>query len=131
MIPQPKKSISVFVALTLSVVCIKAAPAADSEEIASGGTQRIELAIQNRSLGIEDSTLRVTEGNTIELVWTTDEAVELHLHGYDIELTVSATEPAIMAFEAHATGRFPITSHGFGGDDHGHLTLLYLEVHPR
>lgn len=131
MIPQPKKSFSVFLMLTLSVVCIKVVPAADSEEIPSGGTQRIELAIQNRSLGIEDSTLRVTEGNRIELVWTTDEAVELHLHGYDIELNVLESEPAVMAFEAHATGRFPITSHGFGDDDHGHQTLLYLEVHPR
>ena len=131
MIPQPKKSIGVFLLLTLSVICIKVAPAADSEEIASGGTQRIELAIQNRSLGIKDNTLRVTEGNTIELVWTTDEAVELHLHGYDIELNVPETEPAVMTFEAHATGRFPITSHGFGSDDHGPQTLLYLEVHPR
>ena len=131
MISRPVNSISLFVLLAVSVAWTNATPTAAADETGTAGTQRIELAIHNRSLDIEENTLRVTEGDKIELVWTTDEAVELHLHGYDIELDVPVAEPAVMAFEAYATGRYPITSHGFGGHDHGHQTLLYLEVHPR
>ena len=67
------------------------------------------------------------------LSWLTDEDVELHLHGYDIEKTVLKGKTATMKIEANLTGRFPITSHGFGkkkGHSHGKGALLYLEVHP-
>jgi hypothetical protein len=36
-----------------------------------------------------------------------------------------------MVIEAYATGRFPITSHGWGEGGHGHDALTYLEVYPR
>ena len=59
--------------------------------------------------------IRITEKDVIELRFTSDEPVELHLHGYDLEIHVRPDEPAAMAIEAHATGRFPITRHGWGG----------------
>lgn len=96
--------------------------------------KRIELVISERKVQLEEKTIRVTQGDSIELVWTSDEAAELHLHGYDISFEVSPAAPAIVTFKAHATGRFPITSHGFGaekGQGHGHEALLYLEVYPQ
>lgn len=78
--------------------------------------------------------MRVKKGEKIRLHWTTDETVVLHLHGYDIEISVSPGTATEMTFEASATGRFPITSHGFGApDSHNHddeHTLTYLEVYP-
>ncbi|MGH8496562.1 MAG: hypothetical protein ACREVN_10560 [Gammaproteobacteria bacterium] len=91
--------------------------------------QRIEIAIEQRAVADDARVVRVTQGDRLELVWTTDETVQLHLHGYDIELEVTPDVPAVMSLTAHATGRFPVTSHGFGGG-HGHDTLLYLEVYP-
>lgn len=96
--------------------------------------KRIELVISERKVQLEEKTIRVTQGESIELVWTSDEAAELHLHGYDISFEVSPQAPAVVTFKAHATGRFPITSHGFGaekGQGHGHEALLYLEVYPQ
>ncbi len=94
--------------------------------------KRIELVISERKVQREEKTIRVTQGESIELVWQSDEAAELHLHGYDISFEVSPEAPAIVTFEAHATGRFPITSHGFGREQgHGHEALLYIEVYPR
>ena len=102
---------------------------ADTDE---GTVKRIELVISERKVQREEKTIRVTQGESIELVWQSDEAAELHLHGYDISFEVSPEGPAIVTFEAHATGRFPITSHGFGGEQgHGHEALLYIEVYPR
>jgi len=96
-----------------------------------GPRQVIEARIEKRKVVAPTGAIRVTEGDVVELRWTSDEAVELHLHGYDVELQVRPGEPATMVIEAHATGRFPITSHGWGAGGHGHDALTYLEVYPR
>lgn len=93
--------------------------------------RRIEVSISDRQVAGESDVVRVTQGERVELVWSSDERVRLHLHGYDIETEASPGMPGVMSLTAHATGRFPITSHGFGDDGgDGHETLLYLEVYP-
>jgi hypothetical protein len=100
--------------------------------VAQDGPRRvIEARIENRKVVAPSEAIRITEGDVIELRWTSDEAVDLHLHGYDLELHVRPDEPAAMVIEAYATGRFPITSHGWGEGGHSHDTLTYLEVYPR
>jgi FtsP/CotA-like multicopper oxidase with cupredoxin domain len=80
---------------------------------------------------LDPNVIRVTMGDRVTLSWTSDEAGSLHLHGYDIEFEVGPGRTETMTFLASATGRFPITSHGFGGEEgHGHKALLYLEVYP-
>jgi hypothetical protein len=74
---------------------------------------------------------RLTEGDFVELHWMTDEQVELHVHGYDLKLTVVPGKLGVLAFQAFASGRFPVTSHGWGKGGHGHEALIYLEVYPR
>jgi hypothetical protein len=100
--------------------------------VAQEGPRRvIEARIENRKVVAPSEAIRITEGDVIELRWTSDEAVDLHLHGYDVELHVRPSEPATMVVKAYATGRFPITSHGWGEAGHGHDALTYLEVYPR
>ena len=97
----------------------------------AGEAKRFELVIAERDLVSGGPTVRVTQGDQVELAWSSDEGVELHLHGYDLVLTLVAGEPAVLAFTAAVAGRFPMTSHGFaGGDDHSHRPLLYIEVYP-
>jgi len=94
----------------------------------------LEIEIADRKVLLTEKTLRVTEGDSVELRWSSDEDVELHLHGYEIAVQVPGGGTVSMAFDADATGRFPISHHGFGaemGQAHGHTPLLYLEVHPR
>ena len=98
---------------------------------AADDARRFEITIRDRKLVRDSDVIRITQGDEVELVWITDEVANLHLHGYDIELDITPEAPAIMAFKAHATGRYPITSHGFGEHQHGHETLLYIEVYPR
>lgn len=75
------------------------------------------------------NTIRVTQGDRVELQWTGDEAASLHLHGYDIETALEPGAAAVMAFTAEVAGRFPVETHALGGHDH-EATLLYVEVHP-
>ncbi len=90
-----------------------------------------DLKIERRKVVGGVKTVRVKQGEQVSLRWTTDEAVTIHLHGYDLERTLKPDETAVMTFKAHGTGRFPIESHGFGGKKTKHVTLLYLEVLPR
>lgn len=91
-----------------------------------------ELAIEGRKLVGGEATLQAAQGDHVTLRWRSDEAVELHLHGYDIELDLAAGEPGVLAFDAQYAGRFPVTAHGFGGaHDHSEQPLVYLEVYPQ
>ena len=97
----------------------------------SGPKKVIEIRIENRKVVAPAGAIRILAKDVIELRWISDEAVEVHLHGYDKLLQLRPGEPAAMSLTAYATGRFPITSHGWGADGHGHHALTYLEVYPR
>jgi len=107
-------------------------PAAPQQpEDSTDSEPRIEVRIENRKV-VGDHIIRVTQGQHVEMIWSTDEAAELHIHGYDIRFGISPDAPAEVSFTAHATGRFAVTSHGFGGQHgHGHDTLVYIEVYPK
>ena len=91
----------------------------------------IDVQIENRRVVVPEGAIRVFEKDVIALRWVSDEPVRLHLHGYDQEIDVRPGVAAVMSVKAHATGRFPITSHGWGGGGHGDHALTYLEVYPR
>ena len=95
----------------------------------------LHLRIVRRKIENIPATIRVTAGDRVELRWTTDEATTVHVHGYDIKLALDPAAEGRMRFDAHATGRFPISSHGFGAaaskGAHREAVLLYLEVHPK
>ena len=91
------------------------------------------IQITNRHV-IGKKKIRVFQGDQIILLWRTDEDVELHLHGYDIKIKIVTGKAIPMLINARATGRFPVTSHGFSGEKvhtHAKGALFYIEVHPR
>jgi hypothetical protein len=105
---------------------------AAAEQTVSGenSVAKIEIRIENRHV-VGEEVIRITQDQQVELLWITDEAAELHIHGYDIRFDIAPETPAQVAFKAHATGRFAVTSHGFGGEhSDGHETLIYIEVYP-
>ena len=86
----------------------------------------IKLEIRDGKVTAPEKTFRVNEGEEVDISWSTDKTVELHLHGYDIHAFAKPGSIAHMTFIAKTAGRFPITAH-----DLGHGTLVYLEVYPR
>src|SRR5688572_15052820 len=97
---------------------------------------RFSITIQNRKVDRSQRTLRVPQGAIVELAFVTDEAAELHLHGYDRLLAAEPGAAAVLRLDATVAGRFPIEAHRFGGGgsartrSYSHVVLLYLEVHP-
>ena len=94
----------------------------------TGENKVVMLTIVNGTVANIGDTLRVKQGERLELRWSSDKPVELHLHGYDIQAKVDPAAPAVMAFTATIPGRFPIEVHGHG--PRSRHPLLYLEVYP-
>ena len=93
----------------------------------------LSVSIEKRKV-VGKRTIRVTQGDRVQLNWQTDEKVELHLHGIDQKTEVLPGAGGTIRFTAKATGRFPVTSHGFGkkaGHHHGPGALMYVEVYPK
>ena len=100
------------------LTCVAAEPAGKA----------FELAIAKGRVDAAQQTVRVKKGDKVELRWTSDRRIALHLHGYDIEATVTPEAPAVMSFQARIAGRYPVSEHGHGSRHE--RPLLYLEVLP-
>lgn len=122
------KFVAFACAITAAVVASIGSAGAQGEEI-----KRFDLRIENGRLADSRKTIQIKRGDTVEISWSADRHTVVHLHGYDIEITLDAVRPKAMSFKARATGRFAIETHD-GADAAGkgrHAVLIYLEVHPR
>lgn len=63
-----------------------------------------------------------------ELVFTTDESAQLHVHGYDIYVNVEPGTQAVLRIDAKMTGRFPLEAHRFGSATKGPATAAHDHV---
>jgi hypothetical protein len=93
-----------------------------------------DLKIEGGKVAPGMRLVRVKEGDRVKLRWSSDRAIVLHLHGYDIERKVEPGAVAEMAFVARATGRFSVEEHktdAKGGHSHGEAALVRIEVLPK
>ena len=77
--------------------------------------------------------LRVTQGDVVVVNITSNQAGEVHLHGYNLTAKVSPARAAKWRFTAHATGRYRIEWHAAGdaSPKHHGPPLSTLEVLPK
>jgi FtsP/CotA-like multicopper oxidase with cupredoxin domain len=94
---------------------------------AADDRKRFAVTVTEGRVAPGQQTLRVTEGDRIEIEFTSDRDMALHLHGIDVEATIVPGQPSVMRFDAAHAGRFPVEAHG----GRGHATMMYIEVHPR
>ena len=99
------------------------APAGEPEATPAPRVETIRLEGGENATG-DVQQLAFEKGDTVRLRFTSDEAVEVHLHGYDKTLEVPAGGSQRMVFEADAEGVFEIENEGAG------IELARLEVRP-
>lgn len=104
--------------------------ASQIESIASFPTsspdvKTLEIKLKNKTLDQTPQTLKAFEGENVVLKVTGDEEEELHIHGYDLTLGLSANEPKELTFVADKTGRFEIELHS------NETVIAALEVLPK
>lgn len=84
-----------------------------------------ELTVKRGKLASGPEVLAVREGDEVVLRVTSDRVDEMHLHGYDLEMNLSANVPAELKFTASRSGRFEYELHK------SHADLGALEVQPK
>jgi hypothetical protein len=92
-----------------------------------------DLKVERGRVANSMQLIRVKQGDVVRLRWSTDSALDLHLHGYDIEQKIVPGQVSELTFTARATGRFPVEVHTpkrGGGHSHG-VPLVRIEVYPR
>lgn len=86
-----------------------------------------DIAIADGKRIAGPALISVNRGAKIILQFTTNQAGELHLHGYDLSLQLTPEEPVRLQFTAEHAGRFEYELHGHGA---GHRALGVIEVLP-
>jgi len=89
---------------------------------------RLAVTLRGGTLVGQDNTLKVGQGETVELAITSDRPMMLHLHGYELMAEVGPDRPAKIVFVAKIAGRFPVHQHTEGPGDH--RAVFFVEVHP-
>ena len=109
-----------FVAGVAALIAVLAAACGSSDP------EEVEISVSLRDKLMTPETVRVSQHDTVALKVDSDAPGSLHLHGYDIEQTVTPGTVADFIFVADATGRYrmafhPAASggHGQGGSDAG------------
>jgi len=98
--------------------------------------RQFAVTIEKRKVASGPDVIRVTQGDSVQIVVTADEAAEVHLHGYDLLLSLQPNAPGKVEFNAKIAGRFPLEAHRYGTGEQasqrrGRQPLLYVKVHPR
>ena len=91
---------------------------------ACGGSSEPEnltfnLQIKENEWNLDADGIQVNQGDTVNLNIESDVDGNIHVHGYDLTVEVTADTPGALEFLANATGRFSITYH-FEGTDSEH-----------
>ena len=90
---------------------------------AAPAERSFDLDIKGDAMSPEEVSVR--EGDRVNMSFTADGPVEIHVHGYDLERQVEPGEATELSFEADLTGRFPMENHETETD------LGVLVVEPR
>ena len=84
----------------------------------------VRIVVSNGKVDGGLKTTTVKQGDNVVLVVASDVADEVHLHGYDKSVDVTAKKPARLAFVASIPGRFEVELENRG------LQIAQLEVRP-
>lgn len=107
--------VTLFALSAMSILCVKPASAQ------TPGILAFDLEISARRLANSLNTttgvpvLRVRQGQTTALNWTTDEATQIFLQAYGQPTAVTPRAPGTLKFKATVAGRFAVVAHGFAG----------------
>lgn len=77
----------------------------------SAAVQRFTWQLEDGLISSGNAELDIRRGETLALEVRSNSADELHLHGYDFELDLLPTQPALLQFTADRAGRFEFELH--------------------
>lgn len=105
------------------------APTRSTSGTATGGsaatlsnTTVVRVSIRGKNVSPAPGDVNVPVGTTLRLVVTSDHDDQLHAHGFDVEVTLTAGRPTTLDLRATTPGTYEIETH------HPPLTLMHVVV---
>jgi plastocyanin len=95
-----------------------------SKNVSRTTSKEFILKVEDRKLVSGPSTLTVNQGDTVTIKITSDEAEELHLHGYDRSIDLAPGTEGSLTLVADASGHFEFEL------EHNKIELGALDVQP-
>jgi len=86
------------------------------------------VAISKSQTGVAASVLKARQGDLISVVFVSDQAGTVEIHGYNRSVAVAPGVEATLTIQADQSGRFPVHLHSPQG---AHIEVTALEVQPR
>ncbi len=74
----------------------------------------IAATVADGKINPSTQTIKAKQGQKVMVTVTSDEADELHIHGYDKEVELQAGKPGSVTFTADTKGTFEIETHESG-----------------
>jgi hypothetical protein len=84
--------------------------------------QTIRVTISGGKVDPPPGRVQIDKGKAVRLIVSSDQADEVHVHGYDLEAPVGPGAPATITFTAGQTGLFEVETHD------SEQVLLQLQV---
>jgi hypothetical protein len=82
----------------------------------------VQVTIRGKNVSPAPGNVNVALGNTLRLIVTSDHNDQLHAHGFDVEVTLTAGRPTTLDLRATTPGIYEIETH------HPPLTLMHVVV---
>jgi hypothetical protein len=96
-----RKAIGVLLALVLAGCSSTAAPTPPT------GPLVLRLSVDEAS----PQRVEAVRGQAVELTVTSEEPVDVHVHGFDVLAKAERDKPAVLTFTADRTGTFDVEAH--------------------
>lgn len=71
----------------------------------------LQVEIADGEVSPPPDQVRVNHGERMRIQVSSDQADEVHLHGYDLSPEVTPSAPAVLEFTADQVGRFELERH--------------------
>lgn len=124
-----------YLPIVLSVACVSALLILYGQMQPVGPATDAPAQTHQRLLRLKDGErvdgpagIEATVGDTLELDVISDQALTVHLHGYDRLLALQPQTPGRLVVALEHSGRFGLERHG---DNDLHSSLMVITVYPR
>lgn len=76
--------------------------------------REVEVSVVGGAVTPPPGRVEVTRGDRVRVTVSSDEADEVHVHGYDLEGAVGPGQPFVVEFVADADGQYEVETHDAG-----------------
>jgi plastocyanin len=98
-------------AIALTVLFLLLKPKESKAPTQTAAPKSFAYQIQDGQILKGPETIKVTQGDTVVIMASSNVNDELHLHGYDKKVLLEPNKPTAITFTANRTGRFELELH--------------------